>query len=245
MRDLSSRVLSLAAAALIAVPAYAATPNGSTSAAATPEQPNASGSTAQTAAERDFGKFSQDGAKAFAQIDNARLAIFDGQIPKAQQDVQQARALLTKAQSDETVFTKAESELKTPAGTAQRGPANATPSTTRVAWLPIGGTMVIDEDYTANKTKVAGVAKADAQVKQGNTKQALDTLKLHDVNVSFVEQVAPLDATLKSVEQAETLLSQDHYFAANQALKTIDDSVRIDEQDYVAAPNSKTASTQK
>jgi hypothetical protein len=60
-----------------------------------------------------------------------------------------------------------------------------------------------------------------------------------------VEQVAPLDAALKGVQQAASLIAQNHYFAANQALKNVDDSVRIDEQDYVGTPNSKTASAQK
>jgi hypothetical protein len=73
----------------------------------------------------------------------------------------------------------------------------------------------------------------------------METLKLNDVDVSFVEQVAPLDATLKGVQQAASLLSQNHYFAANQALKGVDDGVRIDEQAYVATPESKTASAGK
>jgi hypothetical protein len=253
MRELNRRVLSVAAAALFAVPAYAATPNASSSAAAGTEASDAPTSAVQKTANSDFGKVSRDGAKAFDDIDLARLAIFNGQTAKAQQDVQQAEAMLTKAKSDETVFTKAESELKVPAGTAQRGPANATPKTEQIAWLPVSGMMVTDEDYIADKAKGAGVAQADAeadaqadaQVKQGDTKHALETLKLHDVDVSFVEQVAPLDATLKGVEQAANLMEQGHYFAANQALKTVDDGVRIDEQDYVAAPASKTASAAK
>jgi hypothetical protein len=243
MPDFNRRVLSLAAAVLMTVPAYAATPNTSETASAKPDDQG--GSAAQAAAARDFGHFSQDGAKAFENIDLARLAIFDGQTEKAQQDLQQAEAMLAKAKSDDTVFTKAESELKVPAGTTQRGPANVTPSTTRIAWLPIGGMMTIDEDYAASNAKTAGVAKADTQMKQGKTKAALDTLKLHDVDVSFDEQVAPLDATIKGVQQAANLLSQDHYFAANQALKRVDDGVRIDEQSYVATPENKTASAAK
>ena len=246
MREFSGKTLGFVAAALIAVPAFAATPAASSggktmSATSDTAGAGASDTAAAKAADHDFGKFSQDGAKAFDNIDLARLAIFNGQTAKAQQDVKQAEAMLTKAKSDDAVYMKAESELKVPAGTAQRGPANATPSTTRVAWLPVAGSMVIDEDYSADKAKGEGVAKADAEVKQGNSKQALDTLKLHDVDVSFVAQVAPLDATLKGVEQAANLMEQGHYFAANQALKAVDDGVRIDEQSYVATPEMKAA----
>jgi hypothetical protein len=243
MPDFNRRALSLAACVLMAVPAYAATPNPSMTSSTKAEDQGSSA--AQTAADRDFGHFSQDGAKAFEKIDLARLAIFDGQTEKAQADVQQAEAMLTKAKSDDMVFTKAESELKVPAGTTQRGPVNATPSTTRIAWLPVGGMMTIDEDYIDNSAKNAGVTKADAQMKQGNAKQALDTLKLHDVDVSFDAQVAPLDATLKDVQQAASLLSQSHYFAANQALKHADDGIRIDQRTYVATPDNKTASAAK
>jgi hypothetical protein len=245
MPELNRGLLALAAAALLAAPAYAATPSSSGSGSTGTAESGNSASPAQQAANRDFGRFSQDGAKAFQDIDLARLAIFNGQTSQAQQDVQQAEAMLTKAKSDDTVFTKAESELKVPAGTTQRGPSNATPSTTRIAWLPIGGTMSIEEDYLANHAKSAGVDKADAQVKSGNARQAMETLKLHDVDVSFLEQVAPLQASLQGVEQASNLLSQNHYFAANQALKKVDDGVRIDEQSYVGTPQTKTASAGK
>jgi hypothetical protein len=246
MPRFTSPALSLAAAALIALPAYAATPNVPSRDASSNTADSADANTmAQTTADRDFGKVSRDGATAFADIDSARLAIFNGQTGKAEQDVQQAEAMLTKAKSDDTVFTKAEADLKVPAGTTQRGPANATPSTTQVAWLPIGGMMAIDEDYTASKAKNAGVTKADEQVKQGNTKQAMETLKLHDVDVSFIEQVAPLDATLKGVQEAASDLSQGHYFAANQALKKIDDGVRVDDVSYTGTPNGKTAANDK
>jgi hypothetical protein len=245
MSDFNRALLGLAAAFCMAVPAYAATPHSSMNSASGSSQSEGSNSAALSTAERDFGHYSQDGARAFQDIDLARLAIFNGQTSQAQQDVQQAQAMLDKAKSDESVFTKAESELKVPTGSKQTGPANATPSTTRISWLPISGMMSIDEDYTANPKKTAGVAKADAQMKAGNTKQAMETLRLNDVDVSFVEHVAPLQATLKGVDQAASLLKQDQYFAANQALKRVDDGVRIDEQTYVGTPDSKTASAAK
>ena len=245
MRDFTGRVLGVAAMALIAVPAYAAVPASNADTTTRTADAGSSNNAAQKAADSDFGKFSQDGARAFADIDLARLEIFNGQTTKAAQDVHQAEAMLTKAQSDDTVFTKAESELKVPAGTTQHGTATSTPATTRISWLPVGGTMMIDEDYTADKTKRAGVDQADAQMKQGDSKQALKTLKLHNVDVSFVEQVAPLQASLKGVEQADTMMAQHHYFAANQALKSVDDGIRVDEQVYDEKPDSKTASNAK
>jgi hypothetical protein len=228
------RAFGVAASLLIALPAYAASNSGQTT---EPAQASKADNT-QTAADRDFGKYSQDGSKAFDDIDTARIAIFDGDTAKAKQSIQDAQAMLTRAKSDDSVFMKAESELKVPAGTTQRGP-NTAPSTTRVAWLPIGGAMALDEDFAANANKKSGVDKADEQIKQGNTKAAMDTLKLHDVNLTFVEDVVPLESTISGVQQAETLISQGHYFAANQALKTVEDGVRTDEQTYVATPEKR------
>lgn len=225
----------LAAALLASAPALAAAQNNTGA-------DNGTMSAAQQQAEHDFSKFSQDGMKAFQDIDNARLEIFEAQTGKAKQDVQEAQALLQKAQSDNTVFMKAESELKAPPGQRQRSSgANATPSATQVAWLPINSSMVIDEDYLGNPGKAAGVNEADKNIQNGDKKQAMDALKLHDVDVSFIVQAAPLQATIQGVSEAASDMQQGHYFAANAALKKVDDGVRLDDESYVGTPKNQEA----
>lgn len=183
----------------------------------------------QQAADRDFGKLSGDGMKAFADLRAARLAIFNGETDKAKTLAQDAQAALGKAKTDDTVFTKAESDLKPHSGAAQDGTAKAAPSTTPVAWIPVDGVMTLGENYVETPDKAAGVAKADSQLKSGDSKKALETLKLSNVDVSFVEEVAPLAATVEGVDKAVQLLGQGHYFQANQALKSVQDGTRFED----------------
>ncbi len=183
----------------------------------------------QQAADNDFGKLSSDGMKAFGDLRMARLAIFNGETDKAKTLAQDAQTSLGKAKTDDTVFMKAESDLKPHPGAGQDGTAKAAPSTTPVAWIPVDGVMTLGENYVETPRKAAGVAKADAQLKGGDSKKAMETLKLSNVDVNFVEEVAPLAATISGVDKAVQLLDQGHYFEANQALKSVQDGTRFED----------------
>lgn len=75
-------------------------------------------SAAQRAVDQDVGKLSKDGAQAFRDMHLARIAIFDADPAQAKSLIAKAQAALTKAKTDDAVFTKAESELTTPADLA-------------------------------------------------------------------------------------------------------------------------------
>jgi hypothetical protein len=225
MHKVSTIVLTAAFTTLLAAaPAFAA---DNTSGAP-------SSSTDRQQADQDFGKLSKDGMKAFRDIREARLAIFDGKTDAAKTEIGEAQAALQKAKSDDSIFTKAESELKTPAGMTLKSGKAA--STQAVAWLPVGGAMALDEDYAASPSKAQGVAKADTQLKQGDRKSAMETLRLADIDVDFIAELAPLQTTLDGVDHAMQLADAGHFFQANQALKTVEDGVRFDDEAFVATP---------
>lgn len=186
-------------------------------------------SPAKRTADRDFGKLSDEGSKAFRDIAVARFAIFTGETGKAKQLIDMASASLVKAQSDNTAFTKAESELTPPAGTAASQNRN-TASTTPIRWLPIGGSLTLGEDYAASNQKSQGVAQANNQIKTGNKKSAIETLRLADISVIMQEDLAPLEQTITGVAKAKQLVDSGHYYEANQTLKTVQDGVRVDVQ---------------
>ena len=163
---------------------------------------------AQKTADQDFGKVSHDGDSAFRDVRAGRLAIFDGKTADAQKDIKMAAASLQKASSDESVYVKAEADLKAPKGATQ--PAVA--SSGAVKWLPIDGAMTIGEDYVDSAAKSAGIKKANAQLKSGDHAHAIETLKLAGVDVSFDEAVAPLQKTIDGVNQAEQLADSGKYF---------------------------------
>jgi hypothetical protein len=228
--------LALMAGALITAPAFAA------------DQGATTGSANQQTADKDFGKLSTDGVNAFADVRMARMAIFNGDTNKAKSLIDNAQTALNSAKSDDTVFMKAESDLKPAPGqeqnTAKTGTpdnANATPSTTKVAWIPVDGEMTFGEDYVASPDKAAGVAKADTQLKQGDKKAAMETLKLANIDVDFTEEVAPLKATINGVNKAAQLVDQGHYYEANQALKSVEDGIRFDNDVITGTPEKSTS----
>jgi hypothetical protein len=187
------------------------------------------------AADSDFGKLSTDGAKAIRDVHLARLAIFDGRTTEAKKYIDEANSSLMKAKTDDTAFMKAEDDLKPPAGMAQPRTKTAI-SGSPIKWLPVDGSVALDEDYIATPEKTAGVAKANAQLKKGDHKQALDTLKLADVDVSFIEEVAPLDKTASGVQKAAQLIASGQYFEANQDLKGVEDGLRFNVDTTAAVP---------
>ncbi|MCP9629550.1 YfdX family protein [Rhodopseudomonas palustris] len=193
------------------------------------------------AAAQDFSKLSKDGFNAFQDIREARLALFNGKPDAARKDVNKAMESLEKSKTDDSVFIKAEADLKQPAQSAasNQSPANqSTASTAPVKWLPINGTITVQEDYSAVPAKAAALKTANSQLKAGKQKDALETLKMNDVNVAVALEVAPLDATLKGVDQASKLLDTGKYYEANGALMQVENGVRysvVDMQDKAPA----------
>jgi hypothetical protein len=217
--------------ASVALPAIAAQPPAETA--------------AQKSADHDFGKLSKDGHKAIQNIRMVRMDIFDGRINAAKSDIAKAMSSLDASQSDDTVFTKAESELKTPASMQGKSQSDAKPDTTPVAWVPVDGAMALDENYVATPDKADHVAKANEKLAKGDKKGAMDELKLANVDVSFIAEVAPLKATIAGVKQASDDLNDGKYFEANQALKAVQDGMRFDTDTMVATPQKAETATAK
>ena len=199
---------------------------------------------AQSSADQDAAKLSKDGYTAVHDISQARLAIFNGQPAQAKTFTEEAETAFEKAKSDDTAFTKAESNLRAPAGKAQLGPG-ATATTTPMAWIPVDGSMTLGEDYVDSPEKSAGVAKANEQLKKGDHKHAMETLKLANVDVSFVAVVAPVDKTMAGIKKAAQLIGAGKYYEANQALKGVEDGYRFDVTDFDAAPKGAANKTPK
>lgn len=201
------------------------------------------------AAAQDFSKLSKDGFNAFQDIREARLALFNGKPDVARKDVNKAMESLEKSKTDDSVFIKAEADLKQPAqsATSPQQPANQTAaSTTPVKWLPINGTITVQENYSAVPAKAAALKTANSQLKAGKQKEALDTLKMNDVNVQVALEVAPMDASIKGVDQASKLLDSGKYYEANGALMQVENGIRysvVDMQDKTPHTAANTSSS--
>lgn len=245
MSRMSPLVVALAATTMLTSAAFAAE-QASKNSASDMAKPSAATQTAN----QDFGKLSADGLKAFRDVRMARLAIFDGRTDRAKKYVDDARTAITKAKTDDTAFMKDEASLKPPAGMAQKtSPQNGTDSSaqskTPTAWLPVDGALTLGEDFVATPAKAAGVSKANEQLKTGDHKSAMETLKLADINVAFAMEVAPLDKTISGIDNAAQLIESGKYYEGNQALKGVEDGVRFDVADINSGPKSANATTGK
>lgn len=199
---------------------------------------------AQKAVDTDVGKLSKDGAQAFRDMHLARLAIFDANPGQAKNLIGKAKTALAKAKTDDAVFNKAESELKTPAdmtaSTKTPAPSDKTtadkPSTEQVAWLPVDAQLTLGEDFQATPAKAAAVTEANKSLMKGDKKGAIEKLKLADLDVNFVMAVLPLNKTTADVDQAATLIDQGKYYEANALLKSAEDRMRFDAVDAIGVP---------
>ncbi len=216
----------------------------------------------QTAAEKDAGKLSADGARAYNDLALTRLAIYDGRIADAKKLIDEADAAFGKAKTDDSVFMKAIADLKSPddatadqttsndkTATSDKGTDVADPngakqensakqyaSTTPIRWLPVDADMSVDEDFTANPAKAAAVADANKSLEKGDKAGAREKLKLADVAVTYVMAVVPLDQTLADVHQAAQLIDSGKYYEGSQMLRQVQASTRYDVAEAASAP---------
>lgn len=213
---------------LTAVALATALVSGSSLALAAPTTAAAAATTAapSSAAMHDFAKMSTQGHAAYADLTQARFAIFNGHPERASKLIGQASQALQKANKDNTAFTAAESDLHmAPSSPEQQAtaPKDATP----LSWLPVDGQMLVADDYVATPAKKAAVAEANSHLKKGDRAAAMNSLKLADVDVTYTAALLPLKQTVSSVKEADGLLTAQKYYEANQVLNKVQSSVRV------------------
>lgn len=231
MRYAKGLMVALAGVAALSGAAHAASPPASAT-------PTAAQQTDAEAAVLDSIKMSDAAAVAFRDIGQTRFAIYSADSNAAKMKLDEAVASLDKAKDDSAAFIKAASELTPPKGV----PAKETPaSTEQVKWLPFGGQLTLSEDFVATPDKTKAVQTANQHFAKGEKKEALDALKVADVDVTYTYALAPLDATMSGIAQAKTLMDQDKYYEANAELKKIEDAVRFDSVSAVGTPAKTSA----
>lgn len=225
-------------------------------------------------ADKDFGKLSQEGSRAFHDVTLARIAIFEGQIDQAKKYVNDAERDFNKAKSDDTVFTKAEADLKQPpqmgknanegrsvqsANSSSSVPANNAKVPAQnysweqasdgqknkpIAWLPVDGAISINEDFTASPSKSAAVSDANKSLKSGNRKEAMEKLKLAGMDVDVALGIVPLQYTLDHVQKAAQLINDGKYYEGSQDLRQIAEAEHFDVIDVSGTPKASNSSGQ-
>ena len=155
-----------------------------------------------------------------------RRALFEGRTDEAKKYVALADSGFNKAKTDNTVYTKAEADLKAPG--AKAGAAEATsgadaPSAADmkkpVAWVPINESITIMEDITGNKAKTAAVADANESLLKGDKAGATQKLKVAGFEVAVTVAVMPINSTIDKVHKAAELIDAGKYYEDGQQLR--------------------------
>ena len=191
-------VLALAVALLITYPALAAPEKcAGKKAAACP-------SAKVNAATQELMKVSKDGFMAMRVVRAARIAIFDGEPKVAVEMLGKAKKALDAASKDESMFIadmKAMAGKKAAHGTTTAGDKAAHHGTTTAAatkamiWIPIDGQIALADTYVPTPEKKEHIAKANEHFKKGRAKEAIEELRLGEINVSYTRVMMPLTAT--------------------------------------------------
>jgi hypothetical protein len=195
---------------------------------------------------REYGRMSQDGARAFNDIVLARRAIFDGRTDAAVKFVADAEVSIHKVKADDSLMLKAENLVaRAPSDDAKAAPVPATKGAA-IAWVPIDSDIAIGETFVATPESSAALVGARKSLEQGDGARSLATIRLAGIDVDYTVSVAPLMLSTIDIDRAKGMLAANDYYGASQALRHAENGVRYEEFDDVGdVANQATASSAK
>lgn len=112
----------------------------------------------------------------------------------------------------------------------------ATSETEKAQMVPVDGQVVLADDFVATPEKQARINKANEHFKNGKKKEALEELRLGEIEVNYSRVWMPLASASKHIEQATKLMNDHKYYEANLALKAISDSLIVDSVNLTELP---------
>ncbi len=177
--------------------------------------------------ERKMMHLSEEGLKALQNVYQARLAIFEGHVKDA-----------------EKLLSTAKTELSA----AEKGAAKLTvklKKTDSGLQLPIDVRLAVGEDFVLTPEKAEKIAKANAHIKAGENKQAVEVLRDAGIYINVTTILLPLDAAAGAVDKAIKLVGEEKYYEANLVLKGIEDSLTVSSQTLVEWLEAKPTETKK
>ncbi|QCE32609.1 YfdX family protein [Acetobacteraceae bacterium] len=199
-------------------------------------------------AEVAFNNLSADGQIAIADVLAANMQLADNDSKEATNLLKKAQASLKKAASADSAFTAAMNQLnpklklelaKQQQAVANKDGANPSGAT---KWIPVGAEIVAVDKLSASDKAV--VAKANSQLRSGDTKQAAATLRSIGQDLDFIIALAPLAATTDAVDRAVLFAEQGQTQEAVDAITTATNGIVFLSQNVIE-DNGKTASALK
>lgn len=188
-----------------------------------------------TTAERDLMKLSDNGFQAMRDVRAARVDIFNGNPQAAHDQLAAAQTALALATKEAPLFVV---DVKTGMGGKI---VDDTTLVDKLDAIPIDGRIVLADNFVDTPSKKAHIDKANAHIAGGRSKDAIDELKLAEIDASYTRVLMPLQATVKQVNAASKLLGEKKFYEANLALKAAEDGLRMDTLVLTETPKAKVA----
>lgn len=169
-------------------------------------------------------QLSQDGYNVMRDIRATRVAIFNGDADSAKKFVELAKADLDKTKKDEDRIE----HKKTGENVTQD-------------WVAIDGQVVVADNFVATPEKTKHIASGNQKIKEGKSREAIQELKLAEVDVGFTRVLMPLAETQVHVDVAAEQIQSGAYYEANLALKAAEDGLNIETVMLLETPKPGTA----
>lgn len=96
------------------------------------------------------------------------------------------------------------------------------------AYLPFDTSLMLAEGFLPTEEKAEKIDKANGHIANGETDQALETLKLAEVDVTLSAALVPAQTSRDHIADAVSLIRDGKFYEANLALKAVEDSVIIE-----------------
>jgi hypothetical protein len=182
--------------------------------------------TEQKKADQDLIKVSDDALLTMRNVGGARLAIFNGSPDKAQV---YADAAVTRAAAALKDADKYALDIKASKKDGQQ-------------YLPFNAGLTVAETLQPTKEKLEHITKANMHLHKGETKQAMETLKVAGIDVALNTELLPIQSAKTHIDDAAKLIGEGKYYEANLALKAVEDSVITEVFNTDAIPQNKAKS---
>jgi hypothetical protein len=84
------------------------------------------------------------------------------------------------------------------------------------------------------------IQKANQYLKNGQSKEAIEELRLASIDVTCTRVLRPLASTTNYVAEATKLVGEQKYFEANMVLKAAEDGLVVNSASLIETPQVKT-----
>jgi hypothetical protein len=163
------------------------------------------------AADEDFVKVSEDALMSMRDMRSARLAIFNGQPERARTYVDAAVTRIAATDKDAEKYTLQTKEPKE-----------------NDRYVPFDANLTVMDTYEPSEANAEHIAKANEHLRKGEKKEAMDVLKLGEIDVAVTTSLVPVKLAKEHIDEAAKLIGEGKYYEANLVLKAVDDAVVVE-----------------